>query len=1152
MANPDLQQNFQIPSHLSQDQSSELIDKMELLSREEFLQFFHAHVDEYDPNWIVRNPSNFLAKRRIKLNDGLPYVKDACIFNSTYNSYSRLRDAHYLWTQEFLSPDNFEVFIKLIQTDFSREEFLNQMNEADYNFMTHWATLVIRFSKAYPDILPADLVYASSSLLGFIQAANDAREGEQFAYGSEPNWTYKYRQLLPLYEVGSNPTDMFKSLSEEPAGPAYTQSVDTALRHLPFDLGTHREAGLHYGSTTSTSRLDTRRAQNVPAEDNEDIARTVAFAQAMRKRDEQSNAYFRTEVGQRQSFASEFKRLTVLIETMTNQADPILSFTIKNAQQLDLAQIILQNKNGLFIGFEYQTQLSTIQNTVEVLLKKVSIETWDLNRPQLITLLEIMRTLRAEMLKIDEDYYDYEKERQKYRGEKVSLYEREETEILNLLKAFVENDIVKSDRINQSIIDRLLGKRKKSQVTLLPNYPVLGAVTLSTVLLLAGYLESQGPLFSWGNKLREVTERVIEDFGTYAQAILYSWAGAGEAGERSSNSNLGYRQLQVNAYLEANHTYVPQNTNLEAIKQQHDQTPRFTVETPQGARRVLPNRSQNYTFDPDNPFRVNWSTSDLRAISFSTPLIEPLNHSTGPAPDVRLTVDMRNISTQGLLLPVNQDINNKLTLHLYSYNPDFFSIESPDNVTQYQPTFVADENGAAFLFFPPLHISPDTVDVPEIIVDIFLENDQAAQNFFPNYAFGITFTPYGYGNPSTRQLLRPITEYLEASPTTENSTEAADVSQPLAAEELTAFLIEQGFDLNKLYKILYNINTPEAEPYHIVTETMSKVYYDDNRILIYREILRQMRELGFTYSVDTQVNQYLNAEDVRGYFIVGKHIGLDCDGLSFVANLIANAVPPNGIGVNREIVLVEADINRDGAFSGQINHAQIVIASRTELYSTMEVTSDFDVNTEASPEQIQAVIDEMNQLIGKLDQQSANFELLVKFFASSVVALSGVLVARSMKKKAARKLKKIGSTKDISKRIKAKAHQLETRVVEKVFPAFEQLTPAQLAKVSEVLSIILTPSLMDRMDRDQLQLKTYDIDSIKQLLLAFEYNDRIAPSQQIDAATTLTYLGKRIFEVRENSSYRKALIASLDSVIDTHSSQEGMEPVFLAIQALLR
>lgn len=68
-------------------------------------------------------------------------------------------------------------------------------------------------------------------------------------------------------------------------------------------------------------------------------------------------------------------------------------------------------------------------------------------------------------------------------------------------------------------------------------------------------------------------------------------------------------------------------------------------------------------------------------------------------------------------------------------------------------------------------------------------------------------------------------------------------------------------------------------------------FYPESIILerLVDEIKRQLVEKNVRYSKDTSLNKYAKSNDIRVQLLVAETVGLDCDGLSFLITMIADA-----------------------------------------------------------------------------------------------------------------------------------------------------------------------------------------------------------------------------------------------------------------------
>ncbi len=1157
------------PQTFRKENMSDMLQKLEVLPPEIFFKFFREHVQHYGPNWIVRNPQNPLASWRLKVGDTLPSVRHP-------NRNLELSEkSHFLWTKEFVSKDNFLVYQKMIKTDLDRDTLFKTFSENDFNFLIYWGTLIASFEKVHPGVLPADLVFNSSLLLGYLHHINKAKIGETLKH-KDPDTlgqtSFKYRQKLAIYENGTSYSGKMKKLAEGDDGANYLALVNLLVSKVPLDLETHGDAGNYYnamGGTKKYQAMDADRDQNLsedlsglPEEEQESVYRNMAFAAAMNRRESKGNAYYRTESNERFTFKRIFKDLINEVREITDEDDPEFLLPIEDNTDKQKIQDILSIEY-VMVGHKIGFSASQLETALNNILKSVTVKTWDKDRMKLLDVIYILRKACARKTSIR---HTNQFANDEYEGIQIHIREQDIPNILNELKTFITEDIVKEKNFewkqkSQPLKDKvryfLTGKTKdhlkdkpaKADLHRRPNYPVFGAVAMATVFSLVGVLESQSPHLQWGVDAQKSISHMLD-----VATSLFANPNAEGGGLKVAETSESAKAVASNPLYEP-YQYQPENDPLSAEKDK-DQAAVFGLEINGKTPWSIPYNSELYSFDKTNPFKIEWRGEKLERVGNSRILFETFNENPPLNLDLSEVIDMKKVGPKGLLVPLSIKENVRFTLHVRTSNAEILARNQSAN--GYEPDFMIGENGGVYLFFPPLletsNTNPDSSIVVEVVQD---KSDNIDSQFGNQYLIpGVSFTTENMRADGGKTKEDFFNTYQEVYTHFSNEGAEAEV-QP--GPELRQFLIDQGFDLNKMTQIVDDIEMPPGSSLSLDTAESAR-RRKDAEVALYTEVTNQMKALGFRYSNDTSLNKFLSKDDIRSYFIVGKNIGLDCDGLAFVANVVAKL--GQGVDdtmVNTEIIFAEADTNQDQKFSGQLNHAQIRLRADDNLLTTFEVTDKVPLaGDKATAEEIQKSIDQIQDLLKKGEKgptAAENTDTIVNALALLMVSLTAILVARESIEKAKKKFGKIGSPKEVSHLVKAKAHKLEARTTERLIPAFKELTPAQLAKVPEVLSILLSPNMMplfeNRYNSEDSDKKGYNQEKVKQLLQSFELDERIAVPKQIEQASNLPFLTKKMFEARSNGNFRKTLLACIDSVIDTNSSQPGMDKVLFAIKTML-
>ncbi len=1120
------------PHEYSPEQRKVFLDKLDLLDDEMRIQFLHDFVHSYEPNWVVTRPDNFVLHGRSQIDDGLPYVRHPIVDGEMEN-------AHYLWNQEFLNEDNFIVFIKMLGTNLSRETFLTKLDEADFNFLIYWSTLIVMYASRYQGVLPAELVHTSALYLGFLHESNKANPGENFPHKTLA-YEYKYAQRLAVFAPGSSEVSRIRTLDD----PRYIAELAHLESRLPADLEVFGEAGQYYANRSSKRE---QRLLSSRHEDNYSPETTIAlsFADAMRRNAEKGNAYFRTEHREKQSLVKDFQGIMRMIVEISQQPNPELIFFIDSEEKSLLVNEYFLNFSKVNLdGGQVFIYLESLQPIFDQMIKGISVETWQYDKKNIKTFISILRKTLVVQPKVTginqyaEDVYE---------GQEVQIDEKERVHILKTLKEFVQKEILEEKKFDKNEKKKtFLGSVRGKEVVRRPNYPFFGGVTAATLLLLVGLLEEQGPQFQWGRDIQDSVGRLValvQLHGTNFIDSLTSPDGTEVVSDESHNQEATTsRQIDVKTieYVENFFTYSPENNSLAELKNE-EQTPVFTVETPEGQPWAIPSVTMSYHFSEENPFQVEFVQEKLQVVEEYVLDIENISDRPDGESSMVIRVDMSLLQSPGVLIPIDFDTDRDVDIHLYGHHTFRFFWGDSSKIK-----FVLGENDSTFLFIPGIGSFPHPNS--ELLIDVRYENIEAEDQEIVNQ-FNLDYIPVKFN--FSQQNTIPVGELTSMNRDLERLKLFGidqDKYEEEASQVVRDFLVEQGFDLNKMQQKVEEVMLPGGD-LPASNETLGEFKERARNVEseLYNEILRQMVELGFRYSNDTSVNKFLTPDDVRTYFLVGKHVGLDCDGLSFITNFIANASETVTNKIRPQFILSEADIDNDQAFSGSPNHAQLRILASDKAFPTLEVTSFFETTEQATPEELHALIDEIQEVIYGLNPKAQNFDRLVLFFITTIIGLSSILVARWTKRKAKKTWK---NRKEISTKVKEQVHKLEVRTTERLFPAFENLTPAQLAKVTEVLSLITNQDFFDHFKKTENE-GLYDQEKITQLLTSFELDEKIAPEKQIEAAQRMSYLSKAIFVARSNNGFRKSLLASLDSVIDTHSSNEGMEDVLVAVQALL-
>lgn len=254
--------------------------------------------------------------------------------------------------------------------------------------------------------------------------------------------------------------------------------------------------------------------------------------------------------------------------------------------------------------------------------------------------------------------------------------------------------------------------------------------------------------------------------------------------------------------------------------------------------------------------------------------------------------------------------------------------------------------------------------------------------------------------------------------------------------------------------------------------------------VVYQEIQAEMVRSGIKYSTDPFANVYLNNNDIRTYFEAATTVGIDCDGLSTIQNITTQAfiskypyfsmqyLSSTATSPIRTTVTIDPQTlpqgiwlgshseGQDNWFPGQVTHARSMIFDPTHQI-TFEATQFLDVY-----EPIQADYDMYIQRLIKLgivgEYQPKTYEVIY------LLAFIGFLMTFSKRKQ----LKKF-----IGTRKEKLSHRLQNLTLD-VVPSLKELSPAQISAIPELISILFTDSFQKDTTIDNLLLTEHKINSL--------------------------------------------------------------------------
>lgn len=277
-------------------------------------------------------------------------------------------------------------------------------------------------------------------------------------------------------------------------------------------------------------------------------------------------------------------------------------------------------------------------------------------------------------------------------------------------------------------------------------------------------------------------------------------------------------------------------------------------------------------------------------------------------------------------------------------------------------------------------------------------------------------------------------------------------------------------------------------------------FYPETIILerLVDEIKKQLLEKGVRYSTDISANKYMSSNDIRAQLLVAETVGLDCDGLSFIITMIADAflksvetidiqgkykmidesgnpviihesnyaTMSSNFQINATetfsdfmISIGELDTDSDSNFSGYINHARGSIKYNKNSWSqevfTFESTDVFPVSNFASEEDYAELASGIEALGLENDIKSMEKTLLVMQILTIVMGATAVYIPT---RKIASLIKENKQRKKRRKRLEelqAKDSKVNELVVSKVVSFVSGLNNIQISWIPQYLDLLL-------------------------------------------------------------------------------------------------
>jgi hypothetical protein len=1225
------------PAHGSLEHGFTGPDNKEVTPSEQ-LRHLLTKIRSQEENWILDKQA-FLSLHKVGLNDGLPVVRS----NLPRSDVDQRRQR--LWTKAFANPENLELFFQLLQMNLSIVAHLHLFEEKDFQFVVFMGTLLIEFNKDHPGQIDTRSLEQVKKLLGFFQ--------KQVNYTfTKAGYKRPWKQRLFSTVEGENDNFEYADLIAGEEGSKILTAIEDMRAHLPQNLSQVGPASLH---PKPIRRIMAREQLNVDPSlltpEQKEAGFREAWVRTKQAKDEQQSANFLTEHDERNLLRRQFTDLTLRIRNRAQevgvQGHITLFLRTQNESEVNvLTELLPPEKQGRYDIIEIEPNDTLIMSEqLAPLFAGVTIDDWRITRSTLEVLLHILRQAQIRISDVNKTGRDPQ-----YQGRNVKINTPKLEELSENLKTFIKEYPEKHISQKKLKREKLLYKRPwVKEVGYKPNYPVLAAATLVSVMGLYFALEAGNPNFGWGKDIRlayeeikksiEITATQLIDslshvgVGKYDALIAKLNESSGWLAEDPANSKIDQERMknqlpaiQYRDYFNGKPEVVTNLPDFQVFYTTSTATPyavdfnRETVVNNEGSGISEISVQGKWQTTKSDFAQRGWSEQrdPLEVMSpylkdFFSITPEFIQAHEADFQDISsVLINLRNIPPAGLMIPLDRFETQKVNVLSASSSVVFSdSVGDPSRIDpflfefidrDYKPTIVVTNADRRFVYFPPIKI-PEletlpkyqdivdkadlyiTLDILRLTPSVLSETHGAGANWknagiITHTVAGQTFIDKsGHADSDARGVVAfyPDGVKLIRTPDTEAFfSEEGHVISP----EVISFLKQQGFDFDKIMEAGYGGQSGSAD---IDAHSQDRMY---------QEIFRQMKAKGFQYSTDESVNKYLTHLDMRSYVVMGETVGLDCDGLSFVGNLIYRSAiqdflfnvrnlspedivqmilkdPPysaNGklgllfqyAGAGKTIA-VDLDTNGDGFEGGTITHAMIPIQD-TESMRMVEATEGFDVNDQATVDQIQQLIEEYKKLQITIPDNVAGAERLILFFAAAITSLTGILVSRKIIEMVKKERKKKKQTPTLSHRVKQITHIMEKRLVPRIFPSFEGLTPVQLAKVPEVALVLFGGIIPDpdregaenRVSRDNPQAyKQVYVEKVLQTLESLELPAHIAPEQQIRAATSLNKMVHTIIASRTDRPYRRIVSSAIDQALQSEAISSEMKQVILAVRALM-
>ncbi len=271
---------------------------------------------------------------------------------------------------------------------------------------------------------------------------------------------------------------------------------------------------------------------------------------------------------------------------------------------------------------------------------------------------------------------------------------------------------------------------------------------------------------------------------------------------------------------------------------------------------------------------------------------------------------------------------------------------------------------------------------------------------------------------------------------------------------------------------------------------------------IYEGITLQLVKQGFKYSQDTTFNNYLLMNDWEVTVEIARVFGLDCDGLSFVTSLFANAftrfLDENDLSLHMKLWNSDQDINFPiKSLEPGISILRTIVDGKSSLHArpllvdslfeTFEVSDHFLAAEPATLEDYEKV--------NKLLEEKFPEKLAKGRFAESagiVMSFMGIISASLMAAALARKTnekwqrrkrKKKRQRLELGKNGERRS-RFDKSLYMLILPRLRKMSPAQLAAIPEVLTYLLSDEFKDeKMPESRSERRSRSIRILKGLQL---------------------------------------------------------------------